>query len=284
MSKKHGKILLALSYGLNEEQIVSLGIASNAQLIREAAKQAYKSDHRNSQRSRFDIERLQQLLKEDYTVASIIEAMGDPRVEYYIYQLQNLATYPNYGQPWSVDQDATLKQLYQSGETIPNICKALGRNPRGVTARLELLGFMPNEKEPLIEDQTTQGITRRSAPIDRSPISTPTIGKSNDQSTSEKPPPRLTPKQQKERTQQIRRLEKKVRKTPYRPKSRITSDEMVRAEAASRVPIGFCWGPGCEGLVPNMAGAVCPICNRAQFGPDFRQRFDNRTNPDSVDI
>lgn len=52
----------------------------------------------------------------------------------------------NVGQPWSEDEEKRLIELYQSHASVSDIAKLLKRNPGGITARLERLGLLGNQR------------------------------------------------------------------------------------------------------------------------------------------
>ena len=56
--------------------------------------------------------------------------------------------YPHSYEPWTEEEESTLKELYKKGETIEDISKILGRQPGGINSRLESLELLEKVNQP----------------------------------------------------------------------------------------------------------------------------------------
>jgi len=81
--------------------------------------------------------------------ADVIRALlsGIAALEQTAARAQRRAQLPgNVGQPWSVDEEATLITAFKSGESLPNIAARHGRTLRAIEARLERMGLLTAEQ------------------------------------------------------------------------------------------------------------------------------------------
>lgn len=52
--------------------------------------------------------------------------------------------YPNMGRPWSKEDDSTLTKMFKGEDKLGDIAEHFGRKPSAITARLALLGLIPD--------------------------------------------------------------------------------------------------------------------------------------------
>jgi hypothetical protein len=61
------------------------------------------------------------------------------------YQLAEIRqTYPKAYARWSPEDDATLREAYESGQDLESLADAFGRNKGAIRSRLMRLGFPPD--------------------------------------------------------------------------------------------------------------------------------------------
>ena len=88
--------------------------------------------------------------------------MLPPQAQQYIYDnieaIVNAKAYkPNspiahQGQPWTIEQDKALAEMYRSGTSVREIAAALGRTLGGISARLKRLGLVENGSDALASE------------------------------------------------------------------------------------------------------------------------------------
>lgn len=89
-----------------------------------------------------------------------------PQAQQYIYDnieaiVNAIAYKPNspiahQGQPWTIDQDKALAEMYRSGTSVREIAAALGRTRGGISARLKRLGLVENGSDALASEHYSE--------------------------------------------------------------------------------------------------------------------------------
>ncbi len=123
---------VALSRVRNIESLYLKGINRTALEISETA---YDIDEQLRTKSVIDAKRYAEL---ETTIESVEFKMAPKQSSGWADKIAKMReTYPNAYRPWTKQQDALLKQEFQSGKSLEELSKALGRHEGSITMRLQ---------------------------------------------------------------------------------------------------------------------------------------------------